>query len=57
MEYWNRAYECMSRDVLEEVQQDRLIETVKRVYHNVPHYREKMQEKGLDPGSIKTLDD
>lgn len=57
MEYWNKTYECMSRDQMTKVQTDRLIETVKRVYHNVPHYRNKMQEKGLDPYDIKTTDD
>jgi len=39
------------------LQTERLIETVKRVYHNVPLYREKMQKKGIEPGDIKTLDD
>jgi len=57
MEYWNKTYECMDRSKLIEVQTERLQNTVKRVYHNVPHYREKMQQKGIEPGDIKTLDD
>jgi len=57
MEYWNPAYECMSREEMRKVQFERLVETVKRVYHNVPHYRNKMQAKGIEPGDIKSLDD
>ncbi|MGI6777754.1 MAG: phenylacetate--CoA ligase family protein [Acetivibrionales bacterium] len=57
MNYWNRTYECMSRDEMTRVQTERLINTVKRVFYNVPHYREKMQKKGIEPGDIKTLDD
>ena len=57
MEYWNPAYECMSREEMTRVQTDRLIDTVKRVFHNVPHYRRKMQEKGIEPGDIKSLED
>lgn len=57
MEYWNPAYECMSREEMTRVQTERLIDTVKRVFHNVPHYRRKMQEKGIEPGDIKSLED
>ena len=34
-----------------------LINTVKRIYNNVPYYREKMQKKGIEPGDIKSVDD
>jgi phenylacetate-CoA ligase len=57
MQYWNPTYECMSREELTRVQTERLINTVKRVYHNVPAIREKMQKKGVEPGDIKSLDD
>ena len=57
MECWNRTYECMSREELNRIQTERLIHTVKRVYHNVPHYRDKMQKACIEPGDIRTLDD
>jgi phenylacetate-CoA ligase len=57
MKFWNRTYEYMSREELDKVQLERLIDTVKRVYHNVPNYRDKMQKVGLEPGDIKTLED
>jgi phenylacetate-CoA ligase len=54
---WNEKIECASRDSMREIQSERLIRTVKRVYHNVPYYRKKMQEMGLVPGDIRTIDD
>lgn len=57
MQYWNPTYECMSRKEMTEVQTERLIGTVKRVYSNVAFYREKMQKVGIEPGDIKSLED
>jgi phenylacetate-CoA ligase len=57
MKCWNEKYECMSRDEMTAVQSERLIKTVNRVYNNVPHYREKMQKIGLEPGDIKSIAD
>jgi len=54
---WNEKIECASRDSMREIQSERLIRTVKRVYHNVPYYRKKMQELGLVPGDIHSIDD
>lgn len=57
MQYWNKTYECMSADERRKVQSDRLIDTVKRVYHNVSFYRERMQKLGVEPNDIKSIDD
>jgi phenylacetate-CoA ligase len=57
MEIWNRHFECMNRDELRHVQSERLRETVERVYFNVPYYRAMMQESGLGPESIQSIDD
>jgi len=57
MEIWNRHFECMNRNGIKHVQSERLRETVERVYFNVPYYRNKMQEAGLGPESINTIDD
>ncbi|HOS72703.1 MAG TPA: phenylacetate--CoA ligase [Bacteroidales bacterium] len=54
---WNRHFECMERDDLRYNQERRLRETVERVYFNVPYYRHKMQEAGLGPESVNTLED
>ena len=57
MEIWNRHFECMDRDGLKKIQSERLRESVERVYFNVPYYRNKMQEAGLGPESINSIDD
>lgn len=55
--YWEKEKETMSRDELYALQLARLQETVRRVYENVPFYRRKMQEAGIEPGDIKELGD
>ena len=47
----------MDRGDLRQVQNERLRETVERVYFNVPYYRHKMQEAGLGPESINSVED
>lgn len=54
---WNEKMECAGRDEMRAVQSERLIETVNRIYHNVPSYRQKMQAAGLVPNDIKSIDD
>ncbi len=54
---WNRARECMDRPQLEQLQMERLRNILNNVYKNVPFYREKFQEMGLEVCDIKTLDD
>lgn len=57
MLYWNQSRECMPREEMQKLQSERLIKTLKRVYHNVPYYRAKMQEKGVEPDDIKSIED
>lgn len=57
MIYWNPTFECISRNEMAEVQTERLIETVKKVYYNVPYYRNRMQKSGVEPGDIKSMED
>jgi phenylacetate-CoA ligase len=47
----------MDRTGLSKVQGERLKETVERVYFNVPYYRHKMQEAGIGPERINSIDD
>jgi phenylacetate-CoA ligase len=47
----------MSRDEMRHLQSSRLHSTVTKVYHNVPFYRKKMQEIGVEPGDIRDVDD
>ena len=54
---WNEKIECASRDEMTAIQSENLVKTVQRIYHNIPSYRVKMQEKGLVPGDIKSVED
>lgn len=57
MAYYNEEMECMSPEKREELQSERLRNTVKHVYENMPYYAEKMKEKGVKPEDIKTVAD
>lgn len=54
---WNSAAESMPREKLQELQGQRLVNTVGRIYQSVPFYRAKMQEIGLMPEDIKGIED
>jgi phenylacetate-CoA ligase len=47
----------MPREEMQKLQSERLMKTVKRVYHNVPYYRAKMQAIGVEPEDIKGIED
>jgi len=54
---WNEKIECASRELMSSIQSERLIAAVNRVYHNVPYYRQKMQEIGITPADIRSIED
>jgi phenylacetate-CoA ligase len=53
---WNKYIECMDREQLTKLQGERLHAMVERLYYNVPFYRGKFQEKGIEPGDIKCIE-
>ncbi len=55
--YWNKEIECMSREDMKKLQSERLVAQVKHVYENVKYYRDLMDEKGVAPDDIKSVDD
>lgn len=55
--YFNPEIETASRETIIGLQNERLVATVKRVYDNVPFYRNKMIEAGVSPDDIKSIDD
>ena len=54
---WNEKIECATREEMRIIQSERLCETVKRIYHNVPYFRKKMQDEGLTANDIQDVDD
>jgi len=55
--YWEAEKECIGRESLRQLQLERLQSTVVRVYMNVPFYRKKFDELGIDPDSFRSLED
>ena len=55
--YYQPEKETASREQLTAWQNKGLVETVHRVYENVPYYRKKMDEKGVKPDDIKSIED
>ena len=55
--YFQPEIECASREQIRQWQDERLVKQVKHVYDNVPYYRAKMEEKGVTPEDIKSVDD
>lgn len=53
---WN-DHETMPREELRALQLERLQKLVARVYDKVPYYRGKMDEAGVKPEDIRTLED
>ena len=57
MENCFSVIETAPREEIAALQCYRLIRLVRRVYENVPFYRKKLDEMGIQPGDIRTLDD
>lgn len=55
--YRNQEIECMSREDMKKLQDERLAAQVKHVYENVKYYRDLMDEKGVKPEDVKSTDD
>ena len=57
MPVWNEKYETMKRDELEQVQLERLQQTLNRVYRRVSYYKNLFNKISFDPDTISTLGD
>ena len=55
--YYQPEIETASREQIRAWQDERLVKQVKHVWDNVPYYRKKMEEKGVTPEDIKSVDD
>ena len=55
--YYQPEIECASRDEIERWQSERLVNQVRRVWENVPYYKKKMEEKGVTPEDIRSIED
>lgn len=54
---WNKTKEGMDPEARRDLQGARLQKLVERLYHNVPFYRQKLQELDILPSDIRSIDD
>lgn len=55
--YYQPEIECASRDQIRQWQSERLVKQVRNVWDNVPMYRKRMEETGVSPEDIQSVDD
>lgn len=57
MKYYQEAAECMPREELKKLQDEKLVKQIQHVWEHVPYYRKKMEEAGVSPSDIKSTED
>ena len=55
--YYQKEIECAPYEKIRALQNERIVKQVKHVYENVPYYRLLMDEKGVKPSDVKSVDD
>lgn len=55
--YYQPEIECASREQIRQWQSERLVKQVRNVWDNVPMYRKRMEEMGVSPDDIQSVDD
>ncbi|QTA89512.1 phenylacetate--CoA ligase family protein [Desulfonema magnum] len=54
---WNEEFECMPVEQRQKFQLEKLKETVAWAYDRIPFYKNKLDEKGVKPDDIRSLED
>ena len=55
--YFQEEIECAPLEKIRAIQNEKLLRQVKHVWDNVEYYRKKMQDAGVTPDDIKSIDD
>ncbi len=55
--YFQKEIETMPREEMKKLQSEKLIKQVRHVYENVAYYRDLMDQKGVRPEDIQSIDD
>lgn len=55
--YYQPEIETLPYEKIREIQNEKIVKQVKHVYENVAYYRNLMDEKGVKPEDIKSVDD
>jgi len=54
---WKEDVECADRAVLQVLQSDHLKKLIPYIYHNCPVYKQKLEDAGVSPDSVQSIDD
>ena len=57
MKFWNKEAETLNREQLQQLQSQKLVAQVRRMYERVECFRSRMDERGLKPEDIKGVED
>ncbi len=57
MNYFQKEIECMPREEIKKLQNEKLLKTIFYTYENSVFYKKRFDEAGLRPENIKSLDD
>ena len=55
--YFQPEVELMPYEEIRKLQNEKIVKQVRHVYDHVPYYRAKMDEKGVKPEDIRSIDD
>ena len=55
--YFQKDIETMSPEEMKKLQSEKLVKQVRHVWDNVPYYRNLMEERGVTPDDIQSVDD
>ena len=55
--YFQKEIETMPVEEMKALQSEKLVKQVRHVWDNVPYYRNLMEEKGVTPADIQSIDD
>ena len=55
--YYQPEIECASREQIRAWQDERLVKQVRHAYDHVPYYKKLMDDKGVKPEDIQSVDD
>ena len=56
-QYFNPAIECADRETIVAIQNEKFVQMVASCYNNIPLYKERMDELGVKPEDIKSIED
>ena len=57
MSYYNQEKECINKEELKKLQEEKFLKQFKRVYENVAYYKKKVDEAGINVQDIRSLED